>query len=327
VAFLTIDNVTINGITTCVPKTKVSNKNESYFTRNEALEFIKTTGIEYRHVVKNNMQASDLCIAASKKLISELKWATNEIELLVFVTQTPDNPIPGSATRIKDELQLSSKCMALDIHQGCSGYVYGLSVITSLLSHGSIKKALLLVGDTITKILDKNDKSVQPLFSDAGSATALSFKNGAPSMFFNLQSDGSGKDFIYQPKNGFMKMEGLKIFSFGLKEVAPNMNALLLYANIDINKIDFFIVHQANKLINESIRKKMNVPSNKFPYSLQLYGNTSNTTIPTTINLNLTKLEHHKSHRLCLSGFGVGLLWGSAIIELSNAIIPEIIEI
>jgi 3-oxoacyl-[acyl-carrier-protein] synthase-3 len=327
VALLTINNVKVNGIATCVPKNTVSNKESSFFNPNESSEFVKTTGINHRRIANEHTNASDLCIAASQKIISDLKWDPNEIEVLVFVTQTPDLPIPGSATRIKEALSLQSSCMALDIHQGCSGYVYGLSVISSLLSHGNVKKGLLLVGDTITKVIDKEDQSVAPLFSDAGSATALSYEPNTPSMYFNLQSDGTGKDFIMQPKNGFMHMNGLKIFSFGLREVVPNIETLLAYARQEIHEQDYVIMHQANKLINESIRKKLNIELSHFPYSLEKYGNTSNATIPTTINHHFRSFELEQSYKICLCGFGVGLLWASALVEFSNITCPEIIEI
>jgi 3-oxoacyl-[acyl-carrier-protein] synthase-3 len=211
-------------------------------------------------------------------------------------------------------------------------------------------KALLLVGDVSTQTISKQDKSTAPLFSDAGTATALQYSSGS-SMSFNLQTDGNEYDDIIIPDGGYrnpfnekslevgeyekgvsrsrldMKLDGLKIFNFALREIAPNINNLLDENNIDKDSVDYFVFHQANLLMLESVRKKLKIGAEKVPYSLYDYGNTSSASIPITM---LTKLRENlisKKTNLVLSGFGVGLSWGSVYIETENIFCSELVEI
>jgi 3-oxoacyl-[acyl-carrier-protein] synthase-3 len=273
------------------------------------------------------MSASDMCFASADKLLDELKWDRSEIEILIFVSQTPDQPIPGSSMLMQERLGLPKSCMAMDLNQGCAGYVYGLSTMMSLMSASKLKKGLLLVGDTITHLLDESDQSTVPIFSDAGTATALEFDTMAEDAVFNLQTDGKGFQAIQQKRGEAMTMNGHEVFHFGLKEVVPNIKSTLENSEIEIDEIDHFIFHQANLLLNESIRKKLKVPSEKVPYTLNEFGNTSCATIPITIVNSLGK-ELASSQKTCLlSGFGVGLSWGSGIVNFSNCMCPDLIEI
>lgn len=325
-ALFSVDNVQITGISAAIPKTEVRNQSLALFKENEASTFISATGIDARRISGKHLTASQLCIASASQLLDDLGWNVEDIDILIFVTQTPDQPIPGTATAIQHELGLPKTCMVLDINQGCSGYVYGLSVLASLLST-HLKKGLLLVGDTITDLLDPNDKSVVPVFSDAGTSTAMEFSNEDTPMYFNLQSDGSGKCAIEQRPGAFMKMKGLEVFNFGLREVVPNIEALTRFSNTSIKSVDYLVMHQANLLLNESIRKKLEVPKNKVLYSLHKYGNTSNASIPLTLIDSLKSSNLTIPGTYCFAGFGVGLLWGSCIVKISDIVLSEIIEL
>ncbi len=326
-AVFSVSNAKIVGISAVVPKNEVSNLDLEGMSQQDIDLLIKTTGIEKRRIANHDTKASDLCLAATEKLMAELKWEKEEIEILIFVTQTPDFPIPGTSMILQEKLGLPKTCMSLDINQGCAGYVYGLSVLSSMMSASKLKKGLLLVGDTITKILQQGDNSTVPIFSDAGSATAIEFDLKAEEMHFNLQTDGSKYDAILQEKGQKMKMRGHEIFTFGLKEVSPNIAGLLNHSQKTIEDVDFFIFHQANKLLNESIGKKMDIPLEKAPMTLGKYGNTSCATIPITIVSELQNEVSNKKLNLLLSGFGVGLSWGSAFVHISDIQCPELIEI
>lgn len=326
-ALLSIPGVHIRGISASVPSHKVLNSSLKGFSEEEIELLIKTTGITSRYIAKAPLKASGLCLAAAKKIITELDWNKDEIEILIFVSQTPDYTIPGSSMQLQHALELSSSCLTLDINMGCSGYVYGLSVITSMMKASSLKKGLLLVGDTITQMLSPEDKSTVPIFSDAGSATALEIESSAPNMIFNLQSNGVGYDTIIKEHGDFLKMKGMEVFSFGLKEVVPNLKKLISHFNIDTDAIDFYIFHQANLLLNEAIRRKLKLEAHKVPYSLQEYGNTSCATIPLTIVSQLQKEITTQNLTLAMSGFGVGLSWGSCIVQFSNIVCPKLIMV
>jgi 3-oxoacyl-[acyl-carrier-protein] synthase-3 len=325
-ALLSIEGVNVAGISAVVPATVEYNKDLPQLSEQEKLNLIKATGIESRRIANAGITAADLCAKATQKLLTELKWKAAEVDLLVFVSQTPDYSIPASSMFIQHQLGLSNRCICIDINQGCAGYVYGLSVMSSMMQSGQLKKGLLLVGDTLSKLIAENDLSLLPVFSDAGSCTALEY-NEAGNMKFNLQSDGSGYDHIIVKNGGarnpmdddcYLYMNGQDVFNFALKEVVPNAEALISAYRIDLNSMDYFIMHQANILLNESIRKKLKIPGEKTFYSLKDYGNTSSATIPVSIAANAHKIEDNKTLHFLFTGFGVGLSWGAAWIQMKD---------
>ncbi len=349
-AVFSIPNVQVRGISAAVPKQVEDNNDFSLLSEAERALFIKTVGIRYRRVAPKGVTASDLCLAAAQKLMADLNWIPEDIKVLVFVTQTPDYIIPNTSSLLQEKLGLAKSCISFDVNLGCSGYVYGLSIVGGLLQNMPGAKALLLVGDISTSTISMKDKSTAPLFSDAGSATALEFSAGNQ-IHFNLQTDGKEYDDIIIPGGGYrnqfteklleyteyepgisrnelhMKLDGIKIFNFGLREVVPNIETLLREKGIDKESVDHFVFHQANLLMLESIRKKLKVVPEKVPYSLYDYGNTSSATIPVTLVTKLGESLRTGKVKLLLSGFGVGLSWGSAYIETENIVCPKPVEI
>ena len=337
-AKFSIDNIKIDAIYACVPSSKIKTSDYSLFSESESLLFEKTTGIIERRVAKDGITCSDFCYNAAKNLLNDLSIDLSEIDVLIFVSQSPDYFLPATAVTLQERLFLSKNCMAFDINLGCSGYVYGLSVISSLLKNG-LKKALLLAGDKSTISTSFNDKSTYPLFGDAGTATLLSFDELAEKMFFDLHSDGSGKDAIIIeyghsrfPYNVFLEdekefesgikrsrnqlaLDGIKVFNFALKEVAKSIDECLEFATVEKEKVDYFVLHQANKLINDSVRKKMKLSEEKFPMSISHFGNTSSASIPLTICVSLQEKIKNQQLHLLLSGFGVGLSWANVLIK------------
>jgi 3-oxoacyl-[acyl-carrier-protein] synthase-3 len=339
VAKFSIDNIKIDAIYSCVPSQKIKTSDYSLFSEAESLLFEKTTGIKERRVAQENLTCSDLCFKAAENLLTDLKVDKEEIEVLIFVSQSPDYFLPATAIILQERLGLSNNCMAFDINLGCSGYVYGLSVISSLIKRG-LKKGLLLAGDKSTISTSFNDKSTYPLFGDAGTATLLSFDKQADTMFFDLHSDGSGKDAIiieyghsrfpynthidkereYEPgikrSRNHLALDGMKVFNFALKEVAKSIYECLQFAEYEKESVDFFVLHQANKLINDSVRKKMKLAEDKFPMSIDNFGNTSSASIPLTICTSLKEQIENRQLSLLLSGFGVGLSWANVLMKM-----------
>lgn len=351
-SFVTVDNVSLKGMAAGVPSTVYSNLNYEHITLPERELFIKTTGIRERRVAGEHQSTSDMCYEPAKQLIEKLQWNKDDIDVIIVVTQSPDYFIPGSAVILQDRLGFKKSCLAFDINLGCSGYVYGMYVLCNLMSSGQLKKGLLMVGDKSTVSTAYTDKSAYPLFGDAGSATAFEYEPGAETMYFNLASDGSGKDAINiehgGSRNGIkddtftlvevepgiarekrhLKLDGIGIFNFALKEVTPNVNELYAKAHQSIGDTDLFVFHQANKLINESVRKKLKITEvNKVLYSLEKYGNTSSASIPLTMITEASAMLEEKSLTLCLCGFGVGFSWGSALIKTKNIVCLPLIEL
>lgn len=345
-----IDGIKLSGIAASVPKNTESNRDYPFPTEKEKELFIKTVGIENRRVAPVGLTASDLCLAAANELISKLGVNKDEIKVLVFVSQTPDYLIPPTSTILQDKLNLPKDCIALDINLGCSGYVYGLFVASSLMRTMRARKGILLVGDVSTSCLSQEDKSTAPIFSDAGSATLLEMCE-ENKIYFNLQNDGSGFEAISIPDGGMRNpfkeeslevkdiekgirrnathliMQGMDVFNFSLREVAPNIKALLSEVNEQIDNVDYFVLHQANKLMNDSIRKKLGIEPERLPLSLKNFGNTSSASIPITMVTELGDELRGKNLKLVLSGFGVGLSWGSVLVDIDKITCLPLLEV
>lgn len=348
-AFSTVHNISIEALAAAVPAHTEDNLELQLLSEKERELFVKTVGIRYRKIASETTTASDLCFACAEDLFSKKVVNRSEIKVLIFITQTPDYLIPNTASILQHKLGLQKDCIAFDVNLGCSGFVYGLNLAASLLTSIAEGKALLLVGDVSTKVISLRDKSVVPLFSDAGSATVLAKKTNKV-MQFNLQTDGAEYDDIIIPDGGMrnkissnslqeneveasnfrapihMKLDGIRIFNFALREVAPNIKALCEIAGKTQNEIDFFVLHQANRLMLESVRKKLGVEETKVPYSLYDFGNTSSASIPLTMVVNLREELVNRKLNFLLSGFGVGLSWGSVLFETENVFVSPLIE-
>lgn len=314
-------------------------------------DFIQTTGIKSRRRTTEEITSADLCFYAAEKLIVDLEWEKNDIEALVFVSQTPDYILPATSCLLQKRLGLNKNCYTLDISLGCSGWIYALSVLAALMQNGSIKKGMILAGDTPLKLCNPEDKSSYPLFGDAGTATALEFDSSAVGMKFTFNSDGSGAETIIVRDGAYrnstyprsfeevevsegikrnrlnVELDGMNVFSFGITKAPKSVNQLCELYNIDKESVDLLTFHQADMMMNEMIRKKLKLPVEKVPYSLDEFGNTSSASIPLTLvareaeNLRTQQLRH------IAFGFGVGLSWGSVYFETDRIKVPEIIEI
>jgi 3-oxoacyl-[acyl-carrier-protein] synthase-3 len=333
-ACFSIPDVKLLGLAVAVPKEIEKNTDYQLLSEKDRELLIKTTGIGQRRVAPPGLKTSDLCLRAAQELLLKLDWKAEDIDILIFVSQSADYILPSTAPILQHKLGMKTGTMAFDIGLGCSGYVYGLSVISALLSRMPGKKALLLCGDVSTFYTDHSERGVYPIFSDAGSASALSFEAGE-CMHFNAGTDGSGSEAIRLPNSGMHKsaetnkglqMNGIDVFQFSLAAVPGNIQELLQYAALDANKVDYFVLHQANKLINDSIRKRLDIDASKFPSSLEEFGNTSSATIPLTMLSKLSTELGSKDLQLCLSGFGVGFSWCSALIHCSNVCAVPLIE-
>jgi 3-oxoacyl-[acyl-carrier-protein] synthase III len=313
-ASIKIDNVNILGMAAAVPKNIEFNLNE---------KFVYTTGVSSKRIASDTICTSDLCFEAATQLIDDLLIDKSEIEILVFISQTPDYKLPVTSTILQSKLGLPQSCICLDIPLGCSGYVYGLSVISSMINSGKLKKGMLLVGDTVSKIVKPGDQSTEPLFGDAGTATLLEYNVNSNPMLFELGSDGNGYDAIIIPGGGFrnsydseyLDLKGMDVFNFGISKIPKVFNNFLNQFNIDKEDIDLYVFHQANKLMNDKIYKKLSIPIEKTISSLYDFGNTSSASIPLTL---ITNSKLNSDTKLLLCGFGVGLSWGTVYIELNN---------
>lgn len=340
----TLHNVRFAGMASCVPHRILDNVRDCPPSqRSERERLVRNIGIQTRRICPEWQTFSDLACVATEKLLEELQWRREDIDALIVVTQSPDYPIPATAIILQDRLGLPHSTIAFDVNLGCSGYPFGLHLLGSMISAGGVKKALLLVGDKCANIKD-------PLFSDAGTATALEFDASAPPMYFDLNSDGSGHKAIMLPAGGHREpfgvqhliptrdehgvlrwpgdliLDGPAVLSFSTQRVPPAVQRLLEYARTPKDTIDYFVFHQANRMINETIRKKLQLPPEKVPGTLHDLGNTSGASLPVTMTARLNETLAQGRHKLLLSGFGIGLSWGSVVLDVQGAKFPAMLE-
>jgi 3-oxoacyl-[acyl-carrier-protein] synthase-3 len=352
-AIIKYKNVEIVAISACVPKNVSSNYELKDMIPKEELEkVINSIGIKEKRIADKNVCASDLCFKAAEKLLGDNQIDRDGIDALIFVSQTPDYRQPATAMSLQHKLGLPKTTLCFDVNLACSGYVYGLSIAFAYASCEGIRKVLLLVGETMSKTISFKDKITAPLFGDAGTATLVSKSGEAAISLFSLNSDGSESDILRIPYGGYRypsSMEGLKeytdndgnikngeqfnmkgmdVFNFGLREVPKDIKNLLAFSGKTINDIDLIIYHQANKFMTEFFSKKLKFSEERTPYSISKFGNTSSASIPLTIVSELHDIDRYiNRNKVILSGFGAGLSWGSALVDLSNVKISDLVEL
>lgn len=341
----TLKNVRFSGMATCVPKRTVSNLTDCRpQIRSERERLVRNIGIETRRMAPEWQCFSDLAFEATERLLESLDWKPEEIDALIVMTQSPDYLIPATAIILQDRLGLPNATIAFDVNLGCSAYPFGLHLLGSMIAAGGVKKGLLLVGDRSATLDD-------PIFSDAGTATALEFREGATPMYFDLNSDGSGHKAIILPVGGQrepvgiqhlvpfreskndhwhravdLQLDGPAVLSFSTQRVPPAVEKLLDYAGAAKDEVDYFVFHQANRMINETIRKKLGLPTEKVPSTLRDFGNTSGASLPVTMTARINKELEAGRKRVLLSGFGIGLSWGTCLLNIDGAKFPDLIE-
>lgn len=343
-ALSTLHNVRFAGMASCVPHRVLDNIRDCHPNlKSERERLVRNIGIHNRRICQEWQCFSDLAFNATEHLLQSLQWQREEIGAIIVVTQSPDYLSPSTAIILQDRLGLPQTAIAFDVNLGCSGYPFGLHLLGSIIASGGIKKGLLLVGDKCASIQD-------PLFSDAGTATALEFDESAAPMFFDLNSDGSGYQALMMPVGGHrqpfgaehliptrdanglkhwpsaFQLDGPAVLSFSTQRVPPSVERLLEYADTPKDEVDYFIFHQANRMINETIRKKLALPVEKVPSTLHDFGNTSGASLPITMTARLHEELNLAKYKLLLSGFGIGLSWGTAIVDIEGAKFPALIE-
>ena len=350
-AYLTFDGVGISGLAACVPKTVIKNyEYTEHFPAEEVKLVVDKIGILERRFAGPGMCSSDICLAAAEKLISDMGTPKDEIDLLVFVSQTPDYRMPATSVILQHRLGLGHHTIAFDLNLGCSGFIYGLSVVYSMMERSGLRKALLLDGETRSKIYSPKDRKTAFIFGDGGVAALVGRDEKFGKSYFSLNSDGSKEDLIKMNAGGYRNpstcetlqekvvdeygnirseehgyMNGGDVFNFVIKEIPTDIKNIIALSELKPDDLDYFVFHQANDFINNYLMKKLKIDPLKVPSTIAKFGNTSSVSIPLTIVSELNgKLKNKK---LLLSGFGVGMTWASTIINLNDCFVSELVEI
>ncbi len=324
-----------------LPETVLTHEElEERFGSDTMKRVLSGAGIRNRRVAAENVCGSDLAFAAAERLITSHGVDRNQIDLLLFCTQSPDYFLPSTACVLHERLKLSKKCGAFDINLGCSQYVYALSIAHGMITSGSAAHALVLTGDTMSRTLHPKDRSVVPLLGDGGSATLVgevSSKQGF--LGFELGTDGSGHRYLMIPAGGFREplsaetakesvdgegnvrtpqnlyMNGVAIFHFAITVVPETIRNLLSKLSLTMADVDLFLFHQANKYMLEYLIKKMNIPQEKTHFFIEEIGNTSGSSIPILLTDAWCAGKIRPGALVLAIGFGVGLSWAATVIR------------
>lgn len=336
-----------------MPKEVVHSEDFPFFDKEGAEVFNNTIGIRERRLGPDSLCASDMCQAAAEKLLAELGWEKESVDMLVFESVTGDYKTPPTSCLLQDRLGLSEDCFCVDIPMGCCGCMYAMNVAGNMLSNGNIRRALLLIGDTALRMGSMQDKSRVPLFGDMGTAIALEYDPSAQPIMIDFHTQGSGYKALMTPHGGYRHpiteesfvqedfgngiirapkdtlIDGLAVFTFAISKPAKTVANMMEELHIDKdNDIDYYLIHQANKLIVDRLVKKLKLPAEKVPYNLEEFGNTGGASVPGLMVTRLREqLQQEGNKRLLCSSFGLGLSWGTMLLNVEKLVIPELIEI
>jgi 3-oxoacyl-[acyl-carrier-protein] synthase-3 len=332
----------IKGISSHLPGQKLTNEDlAKEFQEWDVAKIYQKTGISVRSVAAPDECASDLGVAAAQKLFQTGLCKPEDIDFLLFCTQSPDYFLPTTACLLQERLNLKTSCGALDINLGCSGFIYGLSLAKGLIETGQAKQLLFITSETYSKFIHPTDRGVRTIFGDGAAATLISGIDSEEDAIgpFVFGTDGRGAEKLIVPAGGSrlptspetsvekdagtgiyrsaqnLYMDGPEIFNFTLIEVPAAVNSLLEMSSNTLDDIDYFIFHQATSFMLERLRKKMKIPKDKFCLNLESYGNTVSATIPMAMNLSLQNEEIKLGDKIMLVGFGVGYSWGATLIR------------
>lgn len=351
-ALMKFDGVGVKALSAAVPRNVIENlKYTEYFPEDQVKEVVEKVGIYERRFADENTCSSDLCYAAAEKLIADNNIDRNEIDLLIFISQTPDFRMPATSVLLQYRLGLPNSTIAFDINLGCSAFIYGLSVVFSMMQNKGLRKALLLDGETRSKVYSPKDRRSAFLFGDGGVAAFIERDEKYGESFFSLNSDGSRGDLIKINGGGYRipssietlkervvdeygnirsdeqgYMNGGDVFNFVIREIPKDIKKMVEFSGKNLGELDYYIFHQANNFINTYLTKKLKLDTSKIPSTIAKYGNTSSVSVPLTIVDQLkNKMIGHKE--MLLSAFGVGMTWATAIVPFEDCKISELVEI
>jgi 3-oxoacyl-[acyl-carrier-protein] synthase III len=318
---VTLPGITLSAIATALPKNELKASDlYTRFKKKTIDRIVFSTGIEALRVAPETMHASDLCQHAAEHLFVNGAVKREDIDGIVFVSQTPDCIMPATSSLLQGKLGLGKNTVAFDINHGCMGYLYGLYQAALLVSSKSCKKVLLCTGDTITQHIDPDNPKLRTVLGDAGAASVI--ESGEDAWFFDIHTDGTRYDQLMIPNlpdrtPGHLQMDGEKIMAFALTEVPKSIHTVLNAKSWHKDELQHAILHQANAFMLNYLRKQMNLSTQQVPIAVKTYGNTGPASIPLTL-CDLFWSQPNMLGKTIFSGFGVGLSWGSLGLNLDG---------
>lgn len=340
----TFKNVRIAGIACAVPETVVNNAAfAERFGTEQMQKFEKMVGVKERRISTPEQTASDFACAAAKRLCEGGVWNPDDVDAVIFVSQTPDYALPATACVLQYRLGIKKDCIAFDVNLGCSGFVYGFFIASSMLQTEGVNKVLFLGGDCSSKPISPLDPSAAPLFGDSGFACVLAKDESASPFDYSYRTDGVGYRAIVQPGITFagrmpiarnadlrsavqlldrkddvrapseLLMDGMDVFNFTINEVPDLIKGQMAQSGVTSDDVDLMVLHQANRFVLKQVAMMTGFSMKKVPISMDRYGNTSVTSIPLTLCDYAQANPDAGQKKILMSGFGVGLSWGTLL--------------
>lgn len=333
----------INAISYHLPKTVVTNDDLAReFPDLKINELTRLTGVKKRYVAAAHETAADLALKAAQKLFKEHGVYPSSIDHIIFCAQGTDFITPSTSCILQERLGIPENAGSLDINQGCTGFIYGLSVANGLIATNNAKNVLLLTSVNISELIHPKDKSNRAIFGDGAAATLISSGENMPGSGigeFVFGTDGKGFDAIIIKHGGAryphlkfaaedwfdeagnirndrnFYMDGARVFNFSLEKVPELVQQLLRKAGITDEEVNMYVLHQANQIILESIFRKMKIPQEKTIYHLENCGNTVSSTIPIALCHAIQDGKVQRGDTMLLAGFGVGFSWAGCVVK------------
>ena len=347
-------NKKISGILTILPKKAVTFEEEmaNYnFSAAKCMKLKLAMGYNMHRIAEDGQCSSDFCIEGLKYLFENNLLNKDDIDVLLFISQSPDYFMPPTSNIIQGHFNMKKDMICMDINQGCAGFELGVIQACMMLEQPSINKVAILNADVLSPKVSPKDRNSKPLIGDAASITIVEKTSEENTIYANIQMDGTGALALNIPAGGFrmpstqetaimeedangnfrskdnLVMKGDEVFNFVQREVPPMIEHLYEQAGISRDDVDWYVFHQPNKFMLRKLADKLEIPYEKMPANIvENFGNASGVTVPTCISYNLGEEITHQTKKVCIAGFGVGLTWSSIMMDLGNLSFNKIIE-
>ena len=324
------DVILMTGVGSYLPKNKFSNEDLSEFIDTSDEWITKRSGIKSRHFVSKNELTSDLATNAALKAIKMSELNINDIDLIIVATTTPDNTFPSTATRVQQKL--GAKGIAFDVQAVCAGFVFALSVASSMMKDNHSKNCIVIGADSMSKLLNWEDRTTSVLFGDGAGAAILQKEENLDKKFDGwgilsnvIHSDGNFYDLLctnsgvsFNQKVGFIEMVGKEVFKHAVAKLCSSFQEALDLCNKNISHIDWLIPHQANQRILSAVSDKLKIKNEKVISTVEFHGNTSAASIPLALDVAIASKKVKNGNIIGLQAIGGGLSWGSSIIKFGK---------
>ena len=316
-------DISITGLGCKVPDRVMTNNELSQYVDTSDEWIVERTGIRERRMAAPEEALSDLALPAARAALEQAGLEGKDIDLIIVATVTPDMAFPSTAAILADQLG-AKDAAAYDLSAGCTGFMYALAQGYGMLAGGLAKRALVVGGDVLSKILDWSDRSTLVLFGDGAGAVVLEAASEQGFLGFELGADGGGGSSLWLPGSGsrtfedperFVKMNGREVFKFATRILVQSAEDLLAQCDATIDDVDLYIPHQANVRIIEHATRKLGVPSDRVVINVDRYGNTSSGSIPLALADALADGRLRPGQLVLMTGMGAGLTWGSALMR------------